>query len=184
MSVISEALMRRIGKIKALAERGVDGEQVAAQAMLESILARHNLTLADIEDEKPARKWVEVSFSGENEKMLMDQIIRKVTQQREFYIKRIPKTRSRYFVELAPAEHVEVEFLFALMKAAFAKEVENLMMAFLHTNKLFGPPREKADDEDEDDEPQLSPERRAELRRIAAMSMYMNPVTVTKAIKG
>lgn len=177
---ITEALLRRIGKIKALAERGVDGEKAAAQSMLESILARHNLTLDDIEDEKPARNWVEVSFSGEHEREIMGGVIRKVTQQRDFFIKRHKRTRSRYYVELSPAEHVQVEFIFELMRAAFAKEVENLALAFLHRNNLFGPPRERGDDEDDGPEP--SPERRAELRRIAAMSMYMNPVSVSKAI--
>jgi hypothetical protein len=176
---VTDALMRRILKIKALAERGVDGEQDTAQAMLANILARHNLTLDDIEH-KPAREWVEVSFVGEQEHLLMDQTIRKVTQQRDFRIKRLKKTRSRYWVELSPAEHVEVEFVFALMKAAWAKEQDKLMTAFLSANKLYGPSRERADDDD--DEPEISNERRAELRQIAAMSMAMNPVNVRKAI--
>jgi hypothetical protein len=180
MSEVSEALMRRIGKIMALAERGVDGEKAAAEAMLANILARHGLTLDDIAS-KPARQWVEVSFVGEHEKTLMFQIIRKVTQQGDLMTKRIPKTRSRLYVELSPAEQVEVEFMFEVMRAALAREMNKVTKAFIHANRLYGPRAEKNED---DDEPELSHERRAELRQIAAMSMYMNPVNVNKAITG
>lgn len=180
MSEISDALMRRIGKIKALAERGVDGERETAIAMLTNILARHNLTMADIEDTAPVRKWVEVSFVGEHEHTLMDQTIRKVTQQRDFRIKRIPKTRSRYYVELSAAEHVEVEFIFALMKAAWEQEQSKLMSAFLFKNRLFGP---SAESDDDDDEPELTPEQRARMAQISSMAMMMTPVDIKKAIK-
>ena len=183
MSQISEAIMRRIGKIKALAERGVDGEQAAAQSMLENILARHNLTLFDIEDTAPARKWVEVSFSGKYERMLIAQVIRKVRQHAgDLPIRQIKKTRSRFYVELSAAEHVEVEFIFELMRKGLAEEFDKVTMAFIHANRLFGPARER--DDDEDDEPDTrTPQERARMRQIAAMAMYMNPVQVNRAIE-
>lgn len=181
MSSVSDALLRRIGKIKALAERGVGGEKDTAQAMLDTILARHGLTLDDIES-KPARKWVEVSFSGEHERLLMLQIIRKVTQQGDLMIKRRPRARSRLYVELSPVEQVEVEFMFEVMKAALAKEMEKMTMAFIHANNLFGPRAERDDDEDDSDEQEITPERRAELRQIAAMAMAINPVSVRRGI--
>jgi hypothetical protein len=185
MSEVSEALMRRIGKIKALAERGVDGERDAAQAMLENILTRHGLTMGDIED-KPARKWVEVSFVGAHEKKLMFQIVRKVTQARgSLSYKRIPKVRSRVYIELSPVEHVEVEFLFELMKKGLAEEFDKVLSAFIHANRLYGPSAEPSDDDEDDEpEPEQTPEARARLRQIAAMSGMMNPVSVRRAIKG
>lgn len=176
----NDKLMRRIAKILALAERGDAGEKDTAQAMLANILARHGLTLDDIAA-KPARKWVEVTFSGDHEQQLMDQVIRKVTQQREFMIKRIPRTRTRYYVELSQAEQVEVEFMFEVMKAAFAKEVARLMSAFIHTNDLYGPKKEAPDDEEP---PELTPEQRAEIKRISTMAMMMDRVPVHRAIKG
>ena len=182
MSIISEALMRRIGKIKALAERGVDGEQAAAQAMLESILARHNLTLADIEDAAPKRNWVEVEFKGRYERQLMSQVIRKVRQHAgDLSIKVRPKARSRFYVELSAAEHVEVEFVFELMRKALAEEFDKVTMAFIHRNRLYGPASERDEDEPV---PEQTPEERARLRQIAAMADVMNPVNVRKAIKG
>jgi hypothetical protein len=168
VSAISEALMRRIGKIKALAERGVDGEQAAAQSMLENILARHNLTMADIEDEKPVRHWVEVEFVGKHERTLMTQVICKIAGvSGGVPIRQRKGTRSRFYVELSAAEHVEVEFVFELMRTAF-----------IHRNRLFGPVRDK----DDAPEPEITPEERARLRQIAAMAEAMNPVNVRKAI--
>ena len=183
MSAVSEALMRRIGKIKALAERGVDGEQAAAQAMLENILARHNLTLADIEDAAPVRNWVEVSFSGKHEKTLMTHVILKVRQEPDtFRIRRAKRVRSSYWVELSAAEHVEVEFLFELMRKALADEFDKVLTAFIFTNKLMGPRRER--DEDDDKPDTRTHEERMRTRQIAQMAMGMSRVNVTKAIKG
>lgn len=179
MSAVSEALLRRIGKIKALAERGIDGEQLAAQAMLANILARHSLTLADIEDEKPARRWVEVQFMGKHERTLMTQVICKVARvSGGVTIRQRKGTRSRYYVELSAAEHVEVEFVFELMRKALADEFEKALTAFIHRNNLFGPAR----DEDDAPPPQRTPEELARLRQIAAMAEAMNPVNVRKAI--
>lgn len=180
MSAPDDKLMRRISKILALAERGEAGEKETAQAMLANILARHKLTLDDIAA-KPARKWAEVTFSGKHEKLLMCQIIRKVTQQRDFYVKRPPKARGRFFVELSPAEQVEVEFMFEVMKRALLAEMDKVVEAFICANSLFGPRAEKNED-DEDDEPEITPERRAYLRQVAAMAMGMNRVDVRRAI--
>lgn len=182
MTQVSEALMRRIGKIKALAERGVDGEQATAKAMLNSILTRHNLTVDDIEEVKPMRGWVEVSYSGEHERDVLCQVIRKVTQQRLFYTKTPKRARSRFYVELSRVEHVEVEFIFELMRKALAEEFKKVTLAFIHANKLFAPPRDQ--DDDEGDEPDTrTPQERARMRQIAAMAMYMNPVQVNRAIE-
>ena len=181
MNQISEALMRRIGKIKALADRGVDGEQAAAQAMLENILTRHNLTLADIEDTAPARNWVEVEFKGQHERKLMGQVIRKVRQHAgDLAIRQQKRVRSSFYVELSPAEHVEVEFLFELMRKALAEEFDKVLSAFIFRNNLYGPRTHENDDEET---PEPTPEERARLRQIAAMADFMNPVNVRKAIE-
>jgi hypothetical protein len=181
MSAVSEALMRRIGKIKELAERGVDGEKAAAQSMLEKILVKHGLTLADIEG-KPKREWVELTFSGEYEKLLLTQIVRKAAGVSGDLVYRWKKgTRTRIKFELSPVEHVEVEFMFELMKKALADEFSKVLSAFIHTNRLFGPSVE--DDEDDKDEPEKTPEERARLRQIAAMMSVMSPVKVHKAIE-
>jgi len=180
VSAVSEALMRRIGKIRALAERGVDGEQAAAQSMLENILARHNLTLADIEDTAPVRNWVELSYSGDHENKLLFQIIRKVAQlSGSVSYRQQKRVRTRLFVQLSPAEHVEVEFLFELMRKALADEFAKVTSAFIFRNRLYGPSVESGEDEDE---PAQTPEERARLRQIAAMADAMNPVKVKKAI--
>ncbi|MDN4036770.1 hypothetical protein [Massilia sp. YIM B02443] len=179
-NTVSNALMRRIGKIKALAERGVDGEQAAAQAMLENILARHNLTMADIEDEAPVRNWVEVHYSGQHERILMFQIIRKVAQlSGSVSYRQRKRVRTSLSVQLSATEHVEVEFLFALMSKALADEFDKVVSAFIVRNRLFGP---RAESDDDEPEHERTPEERARLRQIAAMADMINPVNVRKAI--
>jgi len=180
MTAVSEALMRRIGKIKTLAERGVDGEQAAAQSMLENILARHSLRMADIEAPARARKWVEVSFSGKHERSLMTHVILKVRQEPgSLQIKQRKRARSSYYVELSTVEHVEVEFVFELMRKALAEEMDKVLSAFIFRNRLYGPSEVQDDNKPR---PEQTPEERARLRQIAAISGFMNPVNVRKAI--
>lgn len=83
MSELSQSVRRRLQKIAQLAERGVGGEKAAAQAMLERQLRKHGITLADL-DVFIKREWTEISTTCDYDLQLLEQVIRKVTQQNDF----------------------------------------------------------------------------------------------------
>ncbi len=75
----------------------------------------------------------------------------------------------------------EIELMFSLLRDAFKEEVDLLLVAFIHKNKLFGVSAPK-DDDDEEECPKQTPEEAMRLKRIAALMGNMAPVTIRKAI--
>jgi hypothetical protein len=174
-SKIPEASMRRIKKILALAERGVDGEKDTAQSMLANMLKKHGLRMEDISDAECERKWVELSFADENEKTILCQIVRKVKNNSDLMTRRVPRVRTRIWFELSKIEVLEVEFLFAIMIKGFKAEVDKVTTAFIYKNKLFEMDRTKDEDEPERE---LTPEQRMRARQIHAIMEFMPTVAV------
>ncbi|MDO8728533.1 MAG: DUF2786 domain-containing protein [bacterium] len=179
MNKLSDDVMRRIKKILALAERGVDGEKAAAEAMLAKMLLKYGLTLEDVSQNDAKRAWVELTYSGENERILLAQIVRKVTGKNEIMVRSVKRVRTKCSYELTPAEHIEVEFMFAILQIALHAEMTKLLTAFIHKNKLYAP---SLDDSEETHDEQKTPEERARIRQIAMMMNGMSPVTIHKAI--
>lgn len=179
-SSVSDAAMRKIKKILALAERGVDGEREAAQSMLANLLVKHNLTIEDIAGEGQKREWVELSFSGEQEETLLNQIVRKVRNDNDLYTIKNKRVRTKQKYELSAAEHVEVEFLFSILKNALGIELDKMVTAFIYKNKLFAHKNE--DTEDDEPDVELTPEQRARAAQIMEMMLHMPSVNIHKAI--
>jgi hypothetical protein len=169
--------MQRLHKILALAQRGERGEKDAAEAHLATLLKKHGMTLEDLIGEEPA-ELRELNFGDATGRRLMIQIVGKVTGEQRVRYQQRKGARSVAFFKLTKPQLVEVEFLFAIMRAALAKEIELLTNAFIHKNKLYAP----ANPDDSDDRPAPTPEELAEIKRMAALMQHLTPVAVHKAI--
>lgn len=64
-------------KIKALAERGVDGERESAQTLLARLMEQYGISETEIEEERRETAWF--PYSQETERRLLNQIIYMVT---------------------------------------------------------------------------------------------------------
>lgn len=179
MNGVDDRVIRRIAKVLALAEQGVDGEKAAAEAMLATLLRKYGLTLEDIGKKEERRQWVELTFSGDYELTLLTQIIRKVTQQTDLPYKKLPRTRGKHWFELTPAEHVEIEFMFGVMKTRLHQEFDKMLLAFIHKNQLYGPSKER---EGADDDEPLDAAQMMRIKQIAAIMQTMDSVQLRKAI--
>lgn len=179
MGDVDDRVMRRIAKVLALAEQGVDGEKAAAEAMLATLLRKYGLTLEDIGKKEERRQWVELTFSSDYELTLLAQIIRKVTQQTDLPYKKLPRTRGKHWFELTPAEHIEIEFMFGVMKTRLHQEFDKMLSAFIHKNQLYGPRKETG--AAEEDTP-LDAAQMARIKQISAIMMTMDSVQLHKAI--
>lgn len=69
-------------KIKALADRGVDGERENAQAILYRLMEQYGISEAEIEEDRRETAWF--SYSQETERRLLNQIIYMVTGKSAF----------------------------------------------------------------------------------------------------
>lgn len=165
--MINDKLKEKLQKLLALAERGVGGEKTNAQAMLDAMLEKHNLTMADLSSEKKTERRFE--YKNASEELLLAQIIRRVLNDDVVYVIRELKV---VLQELTQYEYVMVRELVEFHLPQFRKEQSELRKrqnkerklmeeAYVNKHRLFRL-------ETEEEPPQLSPERLAEL--LEAMS--------------
>lgn len=169
---MSDTIKAQLQKILALAESGVGGERENARALLARMMARHGITMADLDDQ--AKIWVEFYCSKGEARDLLIQIVAVVTQ-----VDRVKYRSGRKVCdfELTQLEAIEIRQLFNLLLPAWRREkratLKAARIAFLHRNNLLAP----ADDSDP-----CKPMTPDEYRRLMALLRAHEPVQVRKAL--
>lgn len=163
----------RMQKLLALARRGEGGEKENAQRFLDRMLAKHGMTLADLDDEAESKQRVEFKYKGDLEHRLLVQIICAVLQANEF---RCGKIRSGLVVEITRAQRLEIEMSFATYRDELAKNIDRMFLAFISKNRI-------APDTDDDDDDKPSRLTREDIAAIRAMMEGMQRTNVRRAIK-
>lgn len=148
-----EELLR---KLKALAESGVGGEKINAQKKLGELMIKFGISEEEICDDIPIA--CKFTYHGEDEKVLLRQIIYKVTDSTNIYGFEYTRSgracRTKMGCIATKAQQIEIEFLFDFHKKLYKKEVEIFRSAFIQKHKLFGK-REDGDTSDEIDYEEL-----------------------------
>ncbi|MBK7362717.1 MAG: hypothetical protein IPJ01_10515 [Micavibrio sp.] len=127
-------------KLKALADRGVDGEKTNAEAMLNSLMKKHNITIEEIEGEEL------LDFFFKIEKIdykFLNQIIKHVNHTIKCYGE-FPKDvikkhnlRGNYMINCTSSEYIEIEAKYSFYKKLYEEEVDVFYTAFLTANSLL-----------------------------------------------
>lgn len=127
-------------KIKALQEKGIDGEKSTAEIMLNKIMHKHGLTDNDLEQDK-INDYYFTYKSGEHK--LWGQIVKRVNYKISMYgpfpAERI-KTLSlpgNYMVCCTAAEYVEIETMLSVYEPLYKEELDIFFSAFCRANDLL-----------------------------------------------
>ena len=121
---MDENVLRKIKKIKALAERGVGGEKSTAEQKLKKLLEENGIVSLD-ELEREQAEFELFSYNGKYEKKLLMQCMYKVLKDLDF------KTYC------TKAEKIEIQLEFDFYKNALHEEMDRLVRAFIQANKIF-----------------------------------------------
>ena len=173
-----EELLEKIKKIKALADRGVGGEKMNAQATLERLMQEHGITEADLELEKVETEWF--TYHDELERRILGQVIYSVTGKQPFGCvgAETGRKRKKRGADCTAAQRLEIEFNYNFFCEAAKKEFEVFLYAFFVKNRIFPPetvvPPRKAEE--------MTEEELREMRRAAIMAETMKHYTPRKAI--
>ncbi len=140
MTAERERLLQKIKRVQALAERGVGGEKDSAAALLETLMARYDITEADISAEREELAWFR--YKTDLEQRLLCQIIYSVTGKAASGCVGAYTGRKRKEVGVycTAAERLEIEISFEFFNAAMGTELERFYSAFLIKNQIFPPP--------------------------------------------
>ena len=165
-------------KIKALADRGVDGERESAQTLLTRLMEQYGISETEIEEERRETAWF--PYSQETERRLLNQIIYMVTGAGGFGCvgEYSGRKRKKMGTECTAAERLEIEANYAFFKEAMKKELEIFYSAFANKNNLF-PPADKVKPRSIEE---LSPEEKAYYAKVGLMAEGMERHTLRKAL--
>lgn len=150
-----EALLAKLQSIQKLAERGVDGEQENAEALLAKLMEKYNISEDELSES--TRKRYVFEFHGKDQKKILLQIIFKVTGECGYELKYTQsgrKVKTHLGAECTPSEKVEIEFLADFYTALWERERDAFLKAFIHKHKIYSlredaPKREMSDEEAE-----------------------------------
>lgn len=159
-----ESIKDKLLKLKNLAERGCQGEAIAAQRALENMLKKYGLTLGDICNDKLQWHWIKTG-KGKDAKELLFQCFFQITDKSNCNYKEA-KRYSEIGFELTSAQYADLMSLFEFHYNQFKREREkllkNLYKAYISKHEIWN----KTDVPDEDKPNKRKPIDTEELRSI------------------
>lgn len=125
-------------KIKALAERGVDGEAENAEALLARLMEKYGISEKELDED--TRKRHDFEYHGKEQRKILRQVVYKVTGGSAYdlvYRASGRKVRTQLGADCTPAEKVEIEYLFDFYKRLWEREKEAFLSAYIQKHKIF-----------------------------------------------
>lgn len=135
-------------KLKALADRGVDGEQVQARRILDRLLKKYGVAEADLMDE--ALQEYKFKYIGPRQQSLLVQVCYKITNgDRRVYSYRHGKgSNSEICCFCTKAEAIQIGLEYDFYKELWREEEALFYRAFIYKHRIFrDSPPEKEDEE-------------------------------------
>jgi hypothetical protein len=127
-------------KLKALADRGIDGEKQTAEKMLADLLKKHKITIEEIEGEKTEDYYF--TFKDKSHRLWF-QIVKTVNTTIKCYgpfpagkVKQYA-LKGNYMIICTPCEYIEIEAKYNFYKNLYDQEMNIFYAAFLRANDLL-----------------------------------------------
>lgn len=127
-----EELLEKLKGVKELAVRGVDGEKKNAQAILEKLMVKYNISEKEFETEEVDMHWFR--FKTELERRLVSQVIYMILGNVAEYKKSRHKLVGVYCTN---AKNIEIEITYDFYKNALNEELKRFYSAFINVNHIF-----------------------------------------------
>lgn len=184
-----QQIIDRIQKVKALADRGTDGERGAAERLLKELMEKYHITEADLGEEV-----MEMHIFHLGESMFRHLFVQLHTKlfgrERPVYdISKMPKKEKKFLyesgfgdkdadaaIECTASEFLEISTLFSIYKEDFNRQFKVFRYAYYDRNDLLI--------ESTGDDSELSEEELERLRMAALMSMGIEKKQIHKMIEG
>lgn len=175
---MEDKLRSKLLKLYELAKRGVRGEKVNAEVILDKMLKKHGFTLEDINQEIPKKRYYK--YSTKMKKSLITQIICKVTNRLAIYEHGNYKHLS---TEATDYEHVQIleliDFHFKNFEEERKQFIQDFTGAYIQKHRLF----KKTTDEDRENRQPLTSDEKAAIWRMSNIMEGMSNKTYVKKLE-
>ncbi len=133
------AIITKLKKIYTLALEGESGEKVTAEAKIQELCQKYNVSLKDLEDDREEMVDAFFSYKTDRESALLRQIIYKVTGLEEIY--RVYSEswvkQKKYKIQCTVSQQIEIEILYDFYKKLYKKEEELFYQAFTIKHNIY-----------------------------------------------
>ena len=119
-------------KLKALAERGEGGEKDKARVLMEKLLAKHGMTIEDLEVQE--LKWHSFRLD-EHQILFFQHIVYSVVGMGA--INKHMENAGEYLVFCDNMEAIEIEGKFGFYWSWYQKDLDSFVAAFIRKNELY-----------------------------------------------
>lgn len=161
-------------KLKALADRGVDGEKDNAVSKLQKLMQKHGFTEDDINDEEK-KTWCSYWYTSTFEKRLLHQIHISVIGSDARYR---PKQGARGLSFCFTAnQQIEFEYKWSIYKKSMNDQLDIFFLAFIRKNHIFASDGVTRNWED------LTPEEQQKWLDAEEMSDSIKKANIHKQLK-
>ena len=167
----SETVHARLLKVLRLAQGGVGGERENAAVLLEKLLRKHSMTLADLEgatDQPRTLAWLPAS--DVDERTVLSQLAISLFGTDRKHWSRTGSTQLG--IDVTPSEHAALTIAWEVYRAAFVEARHALVLGFCYKHGLFA--------QEGSATPDMSTEARVRAERAIALAEAL-PVVDTPA---
>jgi len=168
-----ESIKQKLNKLLVLSRKGIDGEKVNAEILLQRLLKKYDLTITDIESEVRTKHIY--PYSLKENKTILAQIIYHVVKDPTVWD---VKGYRELCAETSEYEHIQInelrEFHFDQFKKEKQKLLSDLTEAYVHKHSLYSDRKATAEDLENIDLEKLS--------RVIKMQENLDNVSFQKRI--
>lgn len=175
-SSIDERILRKMRKLRTMAERGEGQEKITAQRMLDSLYAQHGLDDSGLDNSELIDCEFYYQAYTDIERTLMHQVMLMVAGERDPDVRKYRSSRQSLLGKFTEAQQSEVELLFEHYREALAKEIDRTVRAFVMTNDLYG-------NQDRDKDEMMTPEELRELYEVMKRAQGMGVSNPNKLLE-
>lgn len=186
-----QEILDKIKKVKALADRGTEGEKANAEKMLKIMMDKYGIKDEDIVSDKVELYLIDT----ENQLFiqLLVQICNSVAGRdlKVFNLDSSPKkakvelskmgygdATANVAVECTKAQFIEIKMLFDIYKEDLKEQIDTFMYAYFSKNHLLAQPKEGAENK------KATPDELAKAFKAAMMEQGIDRKEVRKMIEG
>lgn len=130
----NQKLFEKLKKLYELSKRGVGGESVNAEVMLEKLLKKYGLTIESLLDSEK-RQYI-FKVKSLTERQILFSVVTKTLQNRSIKYSS-NKRNTTIYLDLTPSDYAEIKIQFDAYTRALRKYMEQSQSAFIHANDLF-----------------------------------------------
>ncbi|MFA7205323.1 MAG: hypothetical protein WC102_03235 [Saccharofermentanales bacterium] len=174
-----QEIIDKILKVKALADRGNGGEKLNAQAFIEALMQKYDVTEDELEYQTELKLvWFRYSSKYPMSRKLLLQVSYSVVgADRNLYR---PGKGNKIGVECTKAEAIEIEAKFGFYKALMNKELNYFLLAFFNKHSIFPPSKE---DLIKDEEEAKKKRDEIDLEKLMSVMQGMDDASYRKQLR-